>query len=125
MGTCRPEGQARVLGVFSPNNPIPDQTDNAPSVNAVFGTKIPDLPSARAFGIHTKAIEKYPDRYEILKSTMRKVFDDPDYKVAIEKTGRPWEFISYADEAQCMEYAANMAELTKKYLPLLSAKKKK
>jgi tripartite-type tricarboxylate transporter receptor subunit TctC len=118
------KGQARVLGVFSPKNPIPDRTDNAPPVNDVFGTKIPDLPSARAFALHTKAIEKYPERYEILKSSMRKVFDDPDYKVAIEKTGRPWEFISYADEAECMEYAANMLELAKKYEPLLTAKKK-
>ena len=54
---------------------------------------------------------------------MKKVFDDPDYKAAIEKTGRPWEFISYADEAECMEYANNMLELTKKYETLLSAKK--
>jgi tripartite-type tricarboxylate transporter receptor subunit TctC len=117
------KGQARILGVFAESNPIPDQTNNAPSVNAVFGTKIPDLPSSRAFGIHTKAIEQYPDRYEILKTSMRKVFDDPDYKAAIEKTGRPWQFIAYADEAACMEYARNMAELTEKYLPLLSAKK--
>ena len=115
------KGQARVLGVFAPSNPIPDRTDNAPAVNDVFGTNIPDLPSARAFALHTEAIEKYPERYELLKSTMRKVFDDPDYKVAIEKTGRPWEFISYADEAECMEYAANMMELAKKYEPLLTA----
>ena len=115
------KGQARVLGVFAPNNPIPDRTDNAPPINEVFGTNIPDLPSARAFALHTQAIEKYPERYEILKSTMRKVFDDPDYKVAIEKTGRPWEFISFADEAECMEYAANMMELAKKYESLLTA----
>ena len=90
-------------------------------MNAVFGTNIPNLPSARAFALHTKAIEKYPERYEILKSSMRKVFDDPEYKVAIEKTGRPWEFISYADEAGCMEYAANMMELAKRYEKLLTA----
>ena len=117
------KGQARILGVFSPKNPIPDRTNNAPPVNDVFGTKIPDLPSARAFGIHTEAIEKYPERFEILKSTMLKVFKDPDYKAAIDKTGRPWEFISYADEAECMEYANNMMELTKRYASLLSAKK--
>jgi hypothetical protein len=54
---------------------------------------------------------------------MLKVFKDPDYKAAIDKTGRPWEFISYADEAECMEYANNMMELTKRYASLLSAKK--
>jgi len=73
---------------------------------------------------HAKAIEKFPDRYEKLKSTMLKVFDDPDYKVAIEKTGRPWEFVSYADEAECMEYANNMIDLTNRYIKLLTAKGK-
>ena len=116
--------QARILGVFSPKNLIPEKSNNAPPINAVFGTKIPDLPSARAFAIHAKAVEKYPDRYEKLKSTMLKVFDDPDYKVAIEKTGRPWEFVSYADETECMEYANNMIELTNKYIKLLTAKGK-
>jgi len=116
--------QARILGVFSPKNLIPERSNNAPPINAVFGTKIPDLPSARAFAIHTKAAEKYPDRYEKLKSTMLKVFDDPDYKVAIEKTGRPWEFVSFADEAECMEYANNMVDLTNRYIKLLTAKGK-
>lgn len=119
------KGQARVLTVFSPNNPIPDQSNNAPPVNKVFGTKIPDLPSARAFAIHTKAVEKYPERFEMLKKTMLKVFEDSDYKVAIEKTGRPWEFISYANQAECMEYADNMIELANRYKTLLTAKKAK
>ena len=119
------KGQARILTVFSAKNPIPARSNNAPPVNSVFGTKIPELPSARAFAIHTKAIEKYPERFEMLKKTMLKVFDDPDYKVAIEKTGRPWEFISYASQQECMEYANNMIELANRYKKLLSAKKAK
>lgn len=117
--------QTRILGVFSEKNPIPDRSHNAPPINDVFGTKIPELPSARAFAIHTQAIEKYPDRFNKLKETMVKVFDDPDYKTAIEKTGRPWEFISYAGQEESMEYARNMVELANRFKPLLSAKKKK
>lgn len=117
--------QARILCVFSPKNLVPEKSNNAPTVNAVFGTKIPDLTSSRTFAIHTKAIEKYPERYEKLKSTMRKVFDDPDYKVAIEKTGRPFEFVSFADEKECMESANDIIELTNRYKALLSAKAEK
>jgi tripartite-type tricarboxylate transporter receptor subunit TctC len=117
--------QARILCVFSPTNILPERSHNAPPVNSVFGMKLPDLTSARAFAIHTKAIEKYPDRYEKIKSTMRKVFDDPDYKVAIEKTGRPWEFVSFADEKECMESAKGVMELAERYRDLLTAKDKK
>jgi hypothetical protein len=56
---------------------------------------------------------------------MLKVYDDPDYKVAMEKTGRPWEFISYADQEACHEYAQNMIALARRYKSLLTAKKKK
>lgn len=117
--------QVRILGVFSKKNPLPGRTNNAPPINDVFGTKIPELPSARAFAIHTKAIEAYPERFKKIKESMLKVYDDPDYKVAMEKTGRPWEFISYADQKECHEYAQNMIELARKYRPLLTAKKKK
>ena len=115
--------QVRILGLFSHKNPIPERSNKAPAVNDVFGTKIPDLPSSRAFGLHTKAIEKYPERFEILKESIKKVFPDPEYKAAWEKTGRPWEFISYADQAVCMEYAQNMIDLANRFHALLSAKK--
>jgi len=117
--------QVRFLGVFSKKNPLPGRTKNAPPVNDVFGTKIPDLPSSRAFAIHTKAIEAYPERFKKIKESMLKVYDDPDYKTAMEKTGRPWEFIAYGDQKECHEYATNMIELAKRYRPLLTAKKKK
>jgi tripartite-type tricarboxylate transporter receptor subunit TctC len=118
-------GQVRTLGVFSKKNPLPDVSNNAPTVNDVFGTKIPELPSARAFAIHTKAIEKYPDRFKKLNETMRKVFDDPEFKTVYEKTGRPWQFVDYADQAGCMQYAQYMYDLAERYKPLLTAKKKK
>jgi tripartite-type tricarboxylate transporter receptor subunit TctC len=89
--------QARILCVFSPKNLVPEKSNNAPPVNDVFGTKIPDLTSSRAFAIHTKAIEK---------------------------TGRPFEFVSFADEAECMESVKSIMELTERYKGLLTAKGK-
>ena len=62
--------EARILTVFAKRNPVAEEADNAPPVNEVFGTDLPELSSSRAFGIHTAAIEQYPERFEILKTTM-------------------------------------------------------
>ena len=39
-----------------------------------------------------------------LLSSMKKVFDDPAYKVAVEKARAPWEFIRYGSAEDCAEY---------------------
>ena len=63
-----------------------------------------------------------PDRYKKLEETARKVFEDPEYKTEYDKTGAPWEMISYGDRDACMRYALSMAELAEKYRPLLTGK---
>src|SRR2546426_5130696 len=45
--------QMRILAVFN------DENKRAPSVNAVFGTKLPALYSSRAWAIHGEVIEKH------------------------------------------------------------------
>ncbi len=42
-----------------------------------FGTSFPSLVSARAFGIHTKAIEEHPDRFEMLQRHRQSRAEDP------------------------------------------------
>jgi len=98
-------------------------SDNAPTVNAHFGTSLPNLVAgARGFGIKKEAIEKYPDRYKMLTDTLLKVFDDPDYKVAIEKTGAPWELIGYGGPEDCASYTKAMMDIGKEYKDLLTGK---
>ena len=117
--------RARTLCVFSPTNPVPEHTNNAPGVNSVFGTKIPAMNSSRAFGLHASAIEKYPDRVKILKDTMKSVFEDPAYAKEVEKAKLPTAFIDYGDEAEAMEDARATLELAKRFRSLLTGKKKK
>lgn len=114
----------QVLGIFNDHHSWTKYTQ-APSVNAVAGTKIPDLPSSRSWAVHTDFIDKHPDEFAILEKTSRQVFDDPKYKEAVAKTGAPVETIAYGDRKVCTEYANHMIELTKEYRGLLSAKKKK
>lgn len=105
----------KVVGVFSDENRLAPLMENPPSINGVFGTNIPNLPMARAWGIHTSVRETYPDRYEILVSTARKVFDDPEFEERYRQTGAPWEAIQYGDEAACTEYVSYMIELTERF----------
>jgi tripartite-type tricarboxylate transporter receptor subunit TctC len=114
--------QFRILGVFNDDFQLGKYTNNAPSVNKVFGTRLPDLSSSRSWAIHTEAIEKYPDRFALLEKTSRQVFDNPAYKEAYRKTGAPVETIQYGDRALCTRYAKGMVELAEEYRSLLSAK---
>jgi hypothetical protein len=89
-------------------------------VNEVFGTDIPELSSSRAFGIHTAAIEQYPERFEVLKTTIAKVFEDPAYAEQVLSSGIPTEFIDYGDQDAAMAEAEAIRELAMKYESLLT-----
>jgi tripartite-type tricarboxylate transporter receptor subunit TctC len=115
--------RTRILTVFNSKNKLAAKSGNAPPVNQVFNTKIPDLYSARSWAIHTAAIDNYPDRYQKLATTAKKVFDDPEYKTLYEKTGAPFESIEYQDRESCTKYALAMVEFAKKYKAILTAKK--
>lgn len=115
--------RTRILTVFNSKNKLAAKSGNAPPVNQVFNTKIPDLYSARSWAIHTAAIDKYPDRYQKLTATAKQVFDDPEYKSLYEKTGAPFESIEYQDRESCTKYSLAMVELAKKYKAVLTAKK--
>ncbi len=116
--------QMRILGVFNDDNTMGRYTNNAPSVNAVFGTKIPALYSSRSWAIHAEVIEKLPDRFALLEKTAKQVFDNPAYREAYAKTGAPVETIQYGDRALCTRYANSMIELANQYRSLISVKSK-
>ena len=116
--------QMRILGVFNDDNKMARYTNNAPSVNAVFGTRIPPLYSSRSWAVHTEVIEKFPERFALLEKTAKQVFDNPAYKQAYAKTGAPIETIQYGDRELCTRYARGMIELANEYRPLLTARGK-
>jgi len=116
--------QMRILGVFNDEYKLQRYTNNAPSVNKVFGTKIPALYSSRSWAIHTEVVEKFPERFALLERTSRQVFDNPKYREEYAKTGAPVETIQYGDRALCTRYAQGMIELANEYRSLLSAKGK-
>ena len=123
-GVIAQHEQMKVLAVFNDENPLAAKSDNAPPINKVFGTKLPELSSSRSWAIHTEVIEKYPDRFALLEKTSKQVINDPAFKEAFAKTGAPVEAIQYGDRAACTRYAKAMVELANEYRSLLTAKGK-
>jgi tripartite-type tricarboxylate transporter receptor subunit TctC len=123
-GVVAQREQMRVLGVFNDEYKLGKYTDNAPPVNKVFGTKIPELSSSRSWTVHTEVIEKYPERFALLEKTSKQVSEDPRYKEAFAKTGAPPEALEYGDRETCNRYVKGMIELTNEYRSLLTGKKK-
>ena len=123
-GVVAQKAQMKVLGVFNDENALASYSDNAPPMNKVFGTRLPDLSSSRSWAIHTEAIEKYPERFALLEKTSKQVFDNPEYRREYAKTGAPVETIQYGNRELCSRYARAMVELANEYRPLLTAKKK-
>jgi len=122
-GLTAQTSRLKVLGVFARENVLASLTENAPTINAVFGTRIPDLYSSRSWAVHTQAIERYPDRFAKLEASSRKVFDDPDFRSALQRARQPLETVRYGDRALCTEYALAMIELANRFRPQLSAQR--
>lgn len=115
----------KVLGIFNDDHKMDKVSEGAPAVNKVAGTRIPDLYSSRSWAVHTEVIDKFPDRFKLLESTARKVFDDPKYKAEYAKTGAPVETIQFGDRELCTKYANDMIALANEYRDLLTAKRGK
>ena len=122
-GVVNMKEQFRCLGVFNKTNLVAQYTDNAPSINAALGTKVPDLYSSRAWAIHTQWAEKNPAAFEILESTAAKVMTDGGFLEAAKKAGESVELMKFGDRKSCTEYALRMVDLANEYRSILSARK--
>ena len=109
--------------MFADKNLMPDLTGNEPKANTHLGTDLPPLiAGARAFAIKKEAVDKYPERYQLLTDTLKKVYTDPAYKEAVIKTKAAWEFIRYGSPEDCAKYAKSITEIGEQYKDLLTGK---
>ncbi|MCU0986031.1 MAG: tripartite tricarboxylate transporter substrate-binding protein [Acetobacteraceae bacterium] len=122
-GVTAQQDRLRVLGVFNRENVVAAKTENAPPINSVFGTSIPDLYSSRSWAIHARAIERFPDRFKLLEETAVKAHADAAFRDAYVKTGAPIETLKFGDRAVCTEYALAMIELANRYAAQLTARR--
>jgi tripartite-type tricarboxylate transporter receptor subunit TctC len=122
-GTVRLRDQFRILGVFNKENIIPEQSGNAPPVNKVFGTKIPDLYSSRSWAVHTEFADKNPAQFKVLEDSARKVMETPAFVEEAKKAGESPELLKYGDRKVCTEYAMAMIDLANEYRSILTARR--
>jgi hypothetical protein len=121
--TMLPE-KFKVLGVFNrTENRFADISDNAPLINKVFGTDIPDLYSARAWAVHTEWADKNPKLFELLERTSKQAHESPVFWEAYKKTGASTNALVYGDRAACTKYALATVELARRYEDVLTAKR--
>ncbi|MDU8911926.1 tripartite tricarboxylate transporter substrate-binding protein [Aestuariicoccus sp. MJ-SS9] len=109
----------KTLLVFGENR-VGERLDNAPGINEAFDMNLPEMLSARAFGIHRAAAEQYPDRYARLQETFAASFEDPALLEAYVATGGAPEYLSYGGVEECAQFMKDMLELGAKYKPLLT-----
>jgi tripartite-type tricarboxylate transporter receptor subunit TctC len=112
----------RILTVFNEKNIFASQTENAPPINSVFNTRIPELSSSRSWAVHTKWADANAKDFALLERTAKEVTMSPEFKEAFVKTGAPAEALVYGDRKVCTEYALAMAQLAQKYEKQLTAK---
>ncbi len=124
-GTVIKKGKSfRIVLLFVDKNPLPERMAGVPLANDHLGMNLPPLiAGARAFAIKREAVEKYPDRYQILTDTLKKVYTDPDYKEAVVKTKAPWEFIKYGSPEDCAKYVKDITEIGEQFKDLLTGTK--
>ena len=89
--------QMRVLGIFNDDaEKMAKYSGNAPSVNKVFGTKIPPLYSSRAWAIHTEVIEKHASASRCSRRPRGRCSTTRNTARSTRRPARPWRRFSSA-----------------------------
>ena len=116
----------KILGVFNrKENVYADVSENAPTVNSVFGIDIPDLYTSRAWAVHTEWADKNPELFAMLERTSREAHASETFREGYRKTGADGRNLVYGDRKACTDFALKTIELSRRYEKLLTAKRGK
>jgi tripartite-type tricarboxylate transporter receptor subunit TctC len=119
-GSVIAKGDAvRTVLVFG-DNLVGDRLNNAPSINDHYGMDLPPMLSSRAFAIHRKAADDFPDRYEKLVATFAQTFQDPELMPAYTKARGTPEYLNFGNAEDCAVYVKAIQEIGAQYKGLLS-----
>jgi tripartite-type tricarboxylate transporter receptor subunit TctC len=81
------KGKVTVIGVMAGSNPIPSQTNNAPTVKAALGIDMPDQVNNYGLFVSSACKTKFPKQYAALQSALQSALNDPSFKSTVDKLG--------------------------------------
>jgi tripartite-type tricarboxylate transporter receptor subunit TctC len=126
IGVMTLKEKFKIVGVFNrKQNLYADVSENAPTVNSVFGTDIPDLFTSRAWGVHTEWADKNPELFAMLERTAQEAHASEVFREGYRKTGADGRNLVYGDRKACTDFALATIELAKRYESVLTAKRGK
>ena len=117
----------KVLGVFNrKQNVYADLTENAPTVNSVFGIDIPDLFTSRAWGVHTEWADKNPELFAMLERTAQEAHASRGVPRRLTaRPAPPTAIWSMATARPAPNLRLQTFELARRYESVLTAKRGK
>jgi tripartite-type tricarboxylate transporter receptor subunit TctC len=113
--------QVRILGTFRSVEAFNAQMGNAPLINDVFGTSIPELELANGWAMHTEVWENMPEVRDRLVNSIRAAFDNPELEAQFAAANYPFDGVEYGDEVACQQIVTDTIELARRYADRLRA----
>jgi tripartite-type tricarboxylate transporter receptor subunit TctC len=81
------KGKVKVIGVLADTNPIPEQTDNAPTVNSALGVDLPQQVNNYGLFVNKACQTNFPKEYAALSDALKAALDDAGFKATVEQLG--------------------------------------
>jgi tripartite-type tricarboxylate transporter receptor subunit TctC len=75
------------LAMSLDENPVPEATGNAPTIDSVLGVETIGVASYRAINMHKPFADKYPERLAKIKAAFEKAKMDPAFREKAQKMG--------------------------------------
>ena len=80
--------EVKVLAVMNDENPIPDLSGDAPTVNDALGVDIDPQVNNYGLFVNKACQEDHPAQYEALVDSLSGTLDDSDFKATVEELGQ-------------------------------------
>jgi tripartite-type tricarboxylate transporter receptor subunit TctC len=80
-------GKAHPLLVMGPENPAPDQTDNAPTANEALGVNLEPQINNYVLYVSKTCKQDHPAEFQALSDALKNALDDADFKSTVESLG--------------------------------------
>lgn len=111
--------ESHCLCIYAEENPEPELTNDAPSVNDELGTDINYAPTkgTQFYYVSASAAEEYPDRFDHVQQAFKSAHEDEEYRADLEEIGEAGK-LDWNDPDETEEILQSSYETYKEFVPL-------